>query len=51
MRIITIQLNGYPTPPMGSRGKAKTIILKRLINKIELVIILTQEENKNWDLI
>ena len=49
MRIMTIQLNGYPTPPMGSRGKAKMIILGRLISKIEPDIILMQEENKNWN--
>ena len=51
MRIKTIQLNGYLIPPMRSRGKAKTIILKKLISNMELDIILIQEINKNWSLI
>ena len=51
MRIIMIQMNKYPIPPLGSRGRAKTMILKNLVASTEVDIILTQEENRRWKVI
>ena len=51
MRIITIQMNGYPIPPLNSRGRAKTMVLEELLGSTEADIILTQEENRKWDAI
>ena len=45
---MTIQCNGYPTPPMGERGRAKMMILEELIKEAELDMLLTQEENRDW---
>ena len=51
MRIITIQMNGYPISPLGARGRTKMMVLEDLIKEAEPDIILTQEENRKWEIV
>ena len=44
-------MNGYPVPPLGSRGRAKTMILEELVGNMEADVILMQEENRKWNAI
>ena len=51
MRIITIQMNGYPISSLGARGRTKMMVLEDLIKEAEPDIILTQEENRKWEIV
>ena len=44
-------MNGYPISPLGARGRAKMMVLEELIREAEPDIILTQEENKKWEVV